>query len=127
LQLKVSGSSKKGSFGIFDDLVPATPDYSLHGRIRNQSAHTLNSITLRVQFYEKQGSPDILGEKIVRIHVNVPAHQTREISWPISFEGAPQLTEYACKYATTEIRGSKGYDWFDLNAAAVSPTPSPKP
>jgi hypothetical protein len=84
---------------------------TLHGRIRNRSTHTLNSITLRVQFYEKDGSPDILGDKTVRIQVNVPAHQTREISWPISFEGAPQLTEYAWKYAITEIRG--GQKWVD--------------
>jgi hypothetical protein len=85
----------------------SSPTYFLHGRIRNRSAHTLNSITLRVQFYQTDGSPDILGDKTVRIQVNVPAHQTREISWPISFEGAPQLTEYAWKYAITEIRGGQ--------------------
>jgi hypothetical protein len=103
--------------------------YLLTGRIRNRSAYTLTSIKLKVQLYEKEGSPDILREKTVRIEVRVPPHQIREISRLIAFEDSPALTQYAWDYAVTEIRGSKGKygDLFDMNAPAVSPTPSPKP
>ena len=102
--------------------VPQT-SYFLHGHIRNRSAHRLNSIKLRVQFYEREGSPDILGDRIVWIPVDVPPRQTREITHPINFRRSPHLTEYAWKYDITEIRG--GEKWpgkqFDADAFLDSP------
>ena len=105
--------------------------YLLTGRIRNRSAYTLTSIKLKVQLRGMEGSPDILGEKTVRIEVRVPPHQIREISRLIAFEDSPALTQAAWDYAITEIRGSKGYDFVPPPPSAidpeVSPTPSPKP
>ena len=112
--------------------------YYLTGRIRNRAAHnrTLNSITLIVTLREKEGSPDILGQKTVQIRVEVPAHQTREIDQPIYFDNSPALTSYAWGYFITEIRGSKGHDWQDDPIVkgfwipdkylGLTPTPSPK-
>jgi hypothetical protein len=99
------------SFGIFDDLIPSkSTHYRLTGRIRNRSNHTLNSITLMVRLYEKEGLPDILGEETLQINVGVPPHQTRAIGSPISLDDSPQLAQYALKYAITEIRGSTKKD-----------------
>jgi hypothetical protein len=104
--------------------------FFLTGRIRNRAAHNrmLNSITLIVSLREK-GSPDILGEQMAQIRVEVPPHQTRAIFERIDFPNLPYLTQHALTYDVTEIRASEGKydDLFDMNAPAVSPTPSPTP
>ena len=50
-----------------DDGLDINLGYLLTGRIRNRSAYTLTSIKLKVQLFGMEGSPDILGEKTVRI------------------------------------------------------------
>jgi hypothetical protein len=119
--------------GSFADV--GEPDYFLYGRIRNRSAHTLNSITLKVRLYENEDSSDILGETTTRITVEVPPHQARAINWPIYFGHLPELTQPAWKYDVTEIRGSKGYQWQDDPTVkdfdpdkflGLTPTPKPK-
>jgi hypothetical protein len=96
-------------YDIFLGDFPIHKTHRLTARIRNRSAHALNSITLQVRLHEKEGSSDILGEETVQIPVYVPPHQTRAINATLNFGAAPKLTEYALTYAVIEIRGGIKY------------------
>ena len=61
----------------------------------------------------EKGSPDILGQVTAEVTVDVPAHQTREISKQILFFNLPEIKEPQWEYYVTEIRGSKSANWFE--------------
>lgn len=92
--------------------------------------------------YEKGNKPwgGVVGEETVKVNVTAPPHQSRAISESVFFKDMPKLepNRWTWGYFITEIRGSKGYDWFEANAPigkdfdpdkylGLTPTPSPKP
>jgi hypothetical protein len=116
LQCLQSFEELETAYDTFLGHFPIHKTHRLTARIRNRSAHALNSITLQVRLHEKEGSSDILGEETVQIPVYVPPHQTRAINATLNFGAAPKLTEYALTYAVIEIRSGIKYVSTDPTA-----------
>jgi hypothetical protein len=89
----------------------ARSPYYAYGRIRNRSAYTLKSVTLRVRLQDSD-SGDIIGNQITTIHVDIPPHESRVYDHYVSL---PDITgdRWNPLFNVTEIRG-KEIDVTDL-------------